>query len=136
MADIYLGIAVVLSVATAAGVLAYQAARRVGFWVGLPIAVLAVVALGLNVAYFRHTVWPAKIFPFSNMMILADPSPVLAAILVGTGAVILPGGVLRRGLWLVPLVAVCLLASYGFLLGTPPRMGNQWRDGLCRQTSP
>jgi hypothetical protein len=135
MADIYLGIAVVLSAALAIGLLAYHAARRGGFWVGLLMAVLAVVGLGLNVAYFRHTVWPARIFPFSNMMILADPSPILVAILVGTGAVILPGGVLRRAVWLVPLVAVCLFASYGFLLGTPPRMGNQWRDGLCRQTS-
>jgi hypothetical protein len=92
--------------------------------------------MGLNVAYFRHTVWPARIFPFPNMMILAEPSPILAAVLVGSGAVILPGGLARRSLWLVPLVAVCLFASYGFLLGTPPRMGNQWRDGLCRQTSP
>jgi hypothetical protein len=58
MADIYLGIAVVLSAALAIGLLAYHAARRGGFWVGLLMAVLAVVGLGLNVAYFRHTVWP------------------------------------------------------------------------------
>jgi predicted double-glycine peptidase len=136
MTDIYLGIALVLAVATLAGTLAYRAARRGGRWVGVPIAVLAVAALGLNVAYFRHSVWPSKILPYSNLMVLAEPSPILAAILVGVGVVILPGGVARRALWLVPLIGVCLFASYGFLLGTPPRLGNVWRAGVCRQTSP
>jgi ABC-type bacteriocin/lantibiotic exporter with double-glycine peptidase domain len=70
------------------------------------------------------------------MMILSEPSPVLAGILVGVGSVILPGGWVRRASWLVPLSAVCLFASYGELLGTPPFMGDAWRAGVCRQTSP
>src|SRR3954449_5017145 len=122
MTDIYLAIAIVLALAALAGLLSYAAARRGGRWAGVPIAVLAVAALALNVAYFRHSVWPARLLPYSNMMILAEPSPVLAAILVGAGAVILPGGRARRGFWLVALMAVCLFASYGFLLGTPPRL--------------
>src|SRR3954454_7973645 len=119
MADIYLGIAIVLSLALLAGWLAYRVARWGGGWVGVPVAALAVVALGLNVAWFRHSIWPARVLPFSNMMILSEPSPVLAGILVGVGSVILPGGWLRRASWLVPLAAVCLFASYGELLGTP-----------------
>lgn len=136
MTDIYLGIAIMLTLAALAGWVAYRAAHAGGRWAGVPIAVCAVVALALNVAYFRHSVWPAKFLPFPNMMVLAEPSPILAAILVGAGAVILPGGAARRALWLVPLTAVCLFASYGYLLGTPPRLGNLWRAGVCRQTSP
>ena len=136
MIDIYLGIAIVLTLALLAGGLSYGVARWGGGWIGIPIAVLAVAALGLNVAYFRHSIWPARILPFSNMMILSEPSPVLAGILVGVGSVILPGSRVRRGCWLVPLCAVCLFASYGELLGTPPLLGESWKYGVCRQTSP
>jgi len=136
MTDIYLGIAFMLTLAALAGLVAYRAARAGGAWVGVPIAALAVVALALNVAYFRHSVWPAKFLPFPNLMVLAEPSPILAAILVGAGAVILPGGAARRALWLVPLMAVCLFASYGYLVGTPPHLRTLWRAGVCRQTSP
>jgi hypothetical protein len=136
MADIYLGIVIVLALASFAGWLAYRVARWGGRWIGVPVAVLAVAALWLNVAYFRHSIWPARVLPFSNMMILAEPSPLLAGILVGVGAVILPGGRVRRASWLVPLSAVCLFASYGELLGTPPRLGESWKNDVCRQTSP
>jgi hypothetical protein len=135
MTDIYLAIGIVLCVAVLAALSAYRAARWGGRWLGVSVAVLTVTAMGLHVAYFRHSIWPARVLPVSSMMILAEPSPVLAGVLVGVGAVILPGGAVRRGGWLVALAAVCLFASYGFLLGTPPQLRNVWRNGVCRQTS-
>ena len=83
MMDIYFAIGVVTLISAIAGAGAYAFARRSS----RPISIVAAIATaGLivwNVALFRHSLWPARVFPFSNMIVFADPNPELGSILAG-----------------------------------------------------
>jgi hypothetical protein len=137
MADIYLGIAIVIVLALGVGWGAYRLAKRGARWrwAAVALGVLAAAGLALNVAYFRHSLRPAKWLPFSNVVVLADPDPELVAVLVGVGAALMPGSAGRRSVLLVPLAALGLWGSYGWMgLGLPP-LEDHWTVGVCRQTS-
>jgi hypothetical protein len=135
MTDLYVGVAIVLGLSVLAGVGTYHLARRGWRWTVVILALLAAAGLAFNVAYLRHTLWPAKILPFSNVMVLGDPNPWLAAVLVGAGAALMPGRAARRSVLLVPLAAFALWGSYGqFFLPMPP-LDDNWTGSVCRQTS-
>jgi hypothetical protein len=135
MADLYLGVLIVLFAALLAGVGTYQLARRGWRWTVVALAVVSAAGLAFNVAYLRHSLWPARWLPFSNVMVLADPDPWLAAVLIGAGAALMPGTAARRSVLLVPLAIVCLWGSYGgYFLSLPP-LEDRWTGPVCRQTS-
>jgi hypothetical protein len=115
--------------------MSYRVGRRRSRWVAIGLILFAVAGLILNVAYFRHSLWPATILPFSNLIVLSDPNPELVAILIGAAAALMPGSLPRRSVLLVPLAVLCLWASYAPVLRDPPRLRNYWRGGVCRQTS-
>jgi hypothetical protein len=99
-------------------------------------AVLCAAALALNVAYFRHSLRPVRWLPYSNVIILANPNPVLVGVLVGAGAALMPGRAARRSVLLVPLGVLGVWGSYGWLtLPPPPLQEDVWMAGVCRQTS-
>ena len=135
MRDIYVGIAIVLSLSVLLGILSYRVGRRRSRWVSVGLILSAVVLLVLNVAFFRHSLWPAKVLPFTNLIVLSDPNPELVAILIGVGAALTAGSAARRSVLLVPLAVLCLWASYAPIFREPPRLRNYWRGGVCRQTS-
>jgi hypothetical protein len=135
MADIYLGVAIVLSVALLAGVGTYRLAKRGWRWTAVVLAIACAAGLALNVAYLRHSLWPARVLPFSNVTVLGDPNPWLAAALIGAGAALMPGSAARRSVLLAPLAVLCLWSSYGgFFLGLPP-LEERWSGRVCRQSS-
>jgi hypothetical protein len=135
MADLYIGVAIVLCVAVLAGLGTYQLARRGWRWTTVALALLCAVGLALNVAFLRNSLWPARWLPFSNVMILGDPDPWLAGVLIGAGAALMPGGRARRSVLLVPLAVVALWGSYGGFFLPAPRIDDQWTGSVCRQTS-
>jgi hypothetical protein len=135
MSDIHLGIGIVLALSAVLGYVAHGFARRAPRPLAVGLIVAALVLLGLNVAYFRHSLRPAAWFPFSNMIILADPNPELTAIVAGAALALMPGRLARRLVLIVPMVALCLRGSYAPLFDGPPRLENRWRLGVCRQTS-
>src|SRR2546430_9179807 len=136
MADIYLGVAIVLCVALLAGLGTYRLAKRGWRWTAVVLTIACAAGLALNVAYLRHSLWPARVLPFSNVMVLGDPNPWLAAVLVGAGAALMPGRAARRSVLLVPLAGLCLWGSYGgvFFGFSPPGEGGGGRG--FRQTFP
>src|SRR4051794_8134070 len=107
MTDIYVALAIVFPIYVLIGVVAYRVAcsrRRRGAAVLLVIA--AAAALVLNVLYWREGLWPARVLPFSNMIVLADLSMPLVAVLVGSAAALMPGSPWRRSVLLVPLAGL------------------------------
>lgn len=136
MTDLYVGVAIVLGLSVLAGLGTYRLARRGWRWTVVVLALLASAGLAFNVAYLRHSLWPAKILPFSNVMVLGDPDPWLAAVLIGAGAALMPGRATRRSVLLVPLAVTGLWGSYGgFFLPMPHLGGDNWTGSVCRQTS-
>jgi predicted double-glycine peptidase len=135
MTDIYIGIAIVLLAAELAGFGAYRLARRGWRWTAVVLALLAAAGLALNVAFFRNSIWPARWLPFSNVIVLGDPNPWLAGILVGVGAALMPGSPARRSVLLAPLAVLCLWGSYGGFFMRPPPLADHWTGRVCRQTS-
>ena len=135
MWDIQVAVALVLGVSALLGVGSYRFALRVSRRAAVGVSLVAVALLALNLAYFRNSLWPARWFPFSNMIILADPNPELTAIIAGAALALMPGGMARRLVLVVPLVALCLRASYAPLFESPPPLADRWRLGVCRQTS-
>jgi hypothetical protein len=136
MTDIHLAIAVVVTLSAAAGVSAYRVARRGRRPVVLASAAVCVAALVLNVAYWRHSLWPARVWPYPNLIVFADPNPLLVGLLAGLAAAAMPGAPWRRAVLLAPLAGLCVWGSYAPLFARPPELHNTWRRGVCRQTSP
>jgi hypothetical protein len=135
MADIYIGVAIVLFAALLAAQGAYALAKRGWRWTAVALAMVCAAGLALNVAYFRQSMWPVRWLPFSNVMVLGDPNPLLAAVLIGVGARLMPGSPPRRSVLLVPLGALCLWGSYGGFFLRPPPLEEHWTGRVCRQTS-
>lgn len=135
MTDIYVGVAIVLTAALLAGAGAYRLARRGWRWSAVTLAVACAAGLALNVAYLRHSLWPARFIPFSNVIVLGDPNPWLAAVLIGVGAALMPGSAARRSVLLLPLALLTLWASYGGYFLNRPELEEHWTGPVCRQSS-
>src|SRR5258706_11019490 len=111
MADIYIGVAIILFAALLAAQGAYALAKRGWRWSAVALAMVCAAGLALNVAYFRQSMWPVRCLPFSNVMVLGDPNPLLAAVLLGVGARLMPGRPPRSTVILVQLGALCFWDS-------------------------
>jgi hypothetical protein len=135
MSDIYVAIALVLAVATTLAALAYRISRRRKS-TAIMLAAASVLLLAANLWQWRDSLRPARLLPFSNLVILADPTVALVAILVGVGAALIPGRPARRCVLLFPLAALCLWGAYGWLGSRPQDLDDHWTKGVCRQTSP
>jgi hypothetical protein len=68
MTDIYLAIAIVSVVSLLLGLGAYLVARRAAKWVSILIAAGAAGLIVLNIALLRHSLWPVRLLPVSNMI--------------------------------------------------------------------
>ena len=134
MSDIYVAIVVILTLSTALTVGSYRISRRHKA-TAITLATAAVLLLAVHVWQWRDSLAFARFLPFSNLIILAEPTPPLVAILIGVGIALLPGRTARRAVLLVPLGALCLWAAYGWLWSRPSDLHNHWTKGVCRQTS-
>jgi hypothetical protein len=135
MTDIYLAIAIVSVVSLLLGSGAYLVARQAAKWVSILIAAGAAGLIVLNIAHLRHSLWPVRLLPVSNMIVYADPTPELGAILGGAALVLMSGTFWRKMVLVGPLLGLCLWGSFGVCFGTKPPMENRWRRGICLQTS-
>jgi hypothetical protein len=134
MSDIYFAIALVLALSITFAALGYKLSRRHNP-TAITLAVATVLLLALHVWQWRDSLAPARLLPFSNLIILADPTVPLVAILIGVGAALVPGRPARRALLLTPLAALSLFAAYGGLWSRATDLADHWSKGVCRQTS-
>jgi hypothetical protein len=134
MFDIYLAIVLIVALSITFAALGYKLSRRHNP-TAITLAVAAVLLLALHVWQWRDSLAPARLLPFSNLIILADPTVPLVAILIGVGAALVPGRPARRALLLTPLAALCLFAAYGWLGSRLTNLADHWSKGVCRQTT-
>ena len=135
MADLYLAIAVNLSLAGVLGLVAYRVARCRAL--AIVLASVCIVLLGMNLWKWRDSLWAAHLVPFANMMFLADLTPPLVGVLCGLAARSIPGHPARRVALLVPLCGLCVWGSYSPLWQRPTDLGRRdiWQRGVCRQAT-
>jgi len=77
----------------------------------------------------------AWILPFSNAIVIGSWFPLIASFLAGLAWRRIPGGRVRKCLYVVPLLLVSLYSSYGFFLEALPAGGDFWKDDVCLQSS-
>jgi hypothetical protein len=135
MTDIYFAIGLVTLISTFLGTAGYALARKA------PRAVSILIAIGMaglivwNVAVFRHSLWPMRLLPFSNMIVFADPNPELGSVLAGVALALMPGAMARRMVLAFPLLCLCFWESFAPLLQKPPVLQNHSSNGVFVQTS-
>jgi hypothetical protein len=77
------------------------------------------------------------VLPVSSVPLLGNWLLPAVAALAGLAWRLIPGGVVRRGVLLVPLLGLCVHRTLAPVLATPPAdLANQWSGGVCLQTSP
>jgi hypothetical protein len=135
MIDIYLGIAIILSLAVGLFMAGLLIARRASRRTSTLMALLA-VGLVFLVAYLRRdSLFLAKILPLTNIIVLGDWLPLPVAFLAGLAWELVPGGTWRKAPLVIPFILLTLYASYGWLFQEIPASQDYWSDGVCIQTS-
>lgn len=135
MADLYAGIAILGLLS----VLVFLIAAKVGGRLSpVQTNVLASVVL-LVAAIYTKTIWQevalATLLPFSNLIVIGNWFPLLAAVVAGL-VWQRPGGALRRAVSCVALCGVAWLAVMWPVLGEPPVCRESvTTDGFCLQTT-
>lgn len=135
MADLYIGI-VIIAIASAA-------LLALGLWLGrrLPprdVGLLIMFGVLLLLAFEKFAwdkLWLARMLPLSNVVILGNWYPLIAAFLGGLAWRRIPGRAFRRGILIVPLLILSWAGVERVMFGSPPSLKNHWRRGVCMQTS-
>ena len=136
MTDLYTALAVMLVASAAALAVALGIARAAG---PRAAALLALLSCGFVVCFallLRDHLLLTRLLPVSAVVIYGNALPPAVAFLTGIAWRRIPGGPARKAVLLLPLLALCLYQSYGFLLGRPPPLEDRWKGDVCRQTSP
>ena len=135
MADIYFGLACTLVVSALLLFAGAVFARRAPHWV----TAAAMIAIVAGLAWFLRSdgnpLWMAPLLPVSSLIVVGNITLPAAALLCGMAFVRMPGHPLRRSVLLVPLLGIAAFNVIRPILGSPPPLGNLWKDNVCRQTS-
>ena len=135
MADLYIGIVIIAIVSAAL--------LALGLWLGrrLPprdVGLLIMFGVLLLLAFEKFAwdkLWLARMLPFSNVVILGNWYPLIAAFLGGLAWRRIPGRPLRRGILIVPLLILSWAGVERVMFGSPPPLKNHWSHGVSLQTS-
>jgi hypothetical protein len=136
MWDIFFGILINLSISTGLFMVGLRLGRHASARILTVPALVAAFLIILHAFLLSDSLYIAKVLPFSNVMVFANPMPPAGGLLAGIVC-----GRARRVSWraiivVALLVVVSLYAAYGRFLGKPPRCEDYWKDGVCIQTSP
>lgn len=135
MTDIYVGIAISVILSSLCCAAAYRIGRHLSRVTATGIVLLLTAFLFWHALRFTDNLRAAQILPFSSVLILGNFTPPAVAAIVGLGWRLVPGGVLRKGLILMPMVGVCLYKAYAVAFVDVPVLGDRWDHGICLQTS-
>ncbi len=136
MTDLYAGLAIMAIVTLAVLALTVRLTRtitkREATGTGIVVALLILL-------YFKY-VWNqtliARFLPVSNLVVVSNWFPLIAAFLSGITWTHGYGTRLRRALFGGTLIAFSAWSIVSPLLGSPPRCDNKWDEhGVCLQTS-
>jgi hypothetical protein len=135
MGDLYFGFAIVAILAIAVFVLGRRLAMVT------PRRTCDLLALATFLALFGYIVlvWDqvilSRLLPFSNLIVLGNWFPVIAAFMAGLVWERIPGRIVRKTLFAGSLLCVGFYTAVHPLRGDVPMCGEKWRRGICLQTS-
>lgn len=135
MIDLYAAMTAMVCLAIGLMIATARLARR---WQKKWRLLAMLLVLGLMVAdlrLWRDSLWPAPIAPLANLIVWANLTPLLGALLIGLAWGTLPGSAGRRCVLIVPMALLCLWSAHGFAFATSPQVSDHWKDGVCRQTT-
>jgi len=137
MGDLLLGWTVQLVLVAASFAIARHAARKLPRRAVHGLALAIVAAIVLFVWQVQERAFLVRLLPFSNVMILGNLLPLLAAGLAGVAWSANPNVPLwRRTALLSVLFVATVYCAAGFVIGSKPRCTDEWKDGICLQTTP
>ncbi len=135
MLDIYLAMGLMLALSAAAGVLAARVVRGRAFRLRLGLMAFAVGGIVAYMVLLYDRVAVARMLPVSSLVVVGNPLPVFVGTVIGLvwGAA---GVHTARAIpLLTALVAVMIRVMYVPLLRPAPECRDEWRDGVCIQTT-
>jgi hypothetical protein len=135
MLDIYLSMALMLALGAAAGLLAARLVRGRSVRVRLALMALAVAGIVAYMIFLYDRMALARVLPLSSLVVVGNPLPVFVGAVIGLvwGAA---GVHMARAIpLLTALVAVVIRVVYVPLLRHAPECRDEWRDGVCIQTT-
>ena len=135
MGDIYLGIAIILTLSVGSLAAGLWLAHRASSRASILLTVGTAGSILFYVSWFRDTLFLAKALPFSNLVVIGDWLPLQVAFLSGLAWKLAPGRWWRKGALVGPFVLLTLYGTYGRFLGRPPACQDYWSESVCIQTS-
>lgn len=136
MTDLYVGMVINFAISSVLCVGALWVGRHLSRVVATGMVILLTGWLFLYIEMLHDDLRMARMLPFSNVIVLGNLSAPLVGLIVGVSWRLVPGGKLRKGLVLMPLVGVCLCMAYAPVFATDvPVLGDRWDHGICLQTS-
>jgi predicted double-glycine peptidase len=100
---------------------------------------LAIFLITMMVAFvflLQGRIELSRVLPFSNLIMIGNWQPLIAAVFAGLIWRRLPAAMWRRTLVIAALVASCIYGIYEPVLGRTPHLSDRWLDNICLQTSP
>lgn len=135
MIDIYVGLFIIGVLSAGLFFLGSHIAKTKPNHVFHTVTLGSIGLLFLYSKFLLNSCYLSWILPFSNLVVLGSWFPLIAAFLAGLGWQKIPGKLMRKCLYVVPLILASLYSSYGFFLKAVPMGDNLWKDGVSLQSS-
>lgn len=135
MSDILIAIGVIAAISALLFTASLQFARRAPTWASNLVAIGTFVALVLYIRFLWDDVLLARLLPFSSLIVLGNWFSFAAAIVGGVAWQRVPGGKLRKSLYVVGFAGVATYAVARPFLGSTPQCENLWDGDICLQTT-
>jgi hypothetical protein len=137
VSDLYLATVVVGVLGLAGFLLTFHFGRRVSRRTGTIVCGAIVALVIAHVAFVSDRLWVTRVLPLASIPILGTALLVIAVgALAGMAWRVIPGHVVRRGLLIVPLVAICLhRVIAAVFVAQPAPLSDRWKGDVALQTS-
>ena len=135
MGDIYLGLLVLAVFSTAMFGAGRAIGRRVSPRAANWLSLLTVISLVAYIACVWDKTLLVGLFPFSNLIVLGNWFPLVAAFLGGLAFSQIAMPPWRRSLTAFGLQLAAVVVVLFPFMGDVPRCGHVWSEGICLQTT-
>ena len=135
MTDIYSALAIMVLLSVMLFFIALWMTQKAPNWLRDLLGLVTIAAIGFYIRDVWDHVFVADWLPYSSLIVLGNWFPLFAGFLGGIVWQRVPGSALRKSLF---VVAPCLAALYALVVpirGLPPECSNEWRNGVCLQSS-